>query len=188
MNNRFIAFDVETPNANNNRISAIGITIVENGRIVDERYTLVDPETHFDHFNIRLTGITPEAVEGKPNFPQLWKEIRPLMDSGLLIAHNAPFDMGVLAKCIDWYEIDWQLYAYYACTCAMGRKCYPHIKNHKLSTMCSHLGIELDHHHAGSDSRACAELLLDYLDQGLDVGKYLRRYNLSSVRARRSLW
>lgn len=187
MNNRFIAFDVETPNANNNRISAIGITIVENGKIVDERYTLVDPETHFDYFNIRLTGITPEAVEGKPNFLQLWKEIRPLMDSGLLIAHNAPFDMGVLTKCIDWYEIDWQPYAYYACTCAMGRKCYPDIKNHKLSTMCDYLGIKLNHHHAGSDSRACAELLLDYMDQGLPVDKYLRRYNLSSVRARRSL-
>jgi len=39
MNNRFIAFDVETPNARNNRISAIGITIVENGRIVGEKYT-----------------------------------------------------------------------------------------------------------------------------------------------------
>ena len=33
---RFIAFDVETPNSYNNRISAIGVTVVEDGKIVEE--------------------------------------------------------------------------------------------------------------------------------------------------------
>ena len=188
MNNRFIAFDVETPNARNNRISAIGITVIDKGIIVGEKYTLVHPETHFDNFNIRLTGITPEKVAGKPTFPALWEEIKTIMDSGLLIAHNAPFDMGVLAKCFSWYEIDWRPFTYYACTCAMGRKCYPNLSNHKLSTLCSHLGIDLDHHHAGSDSRACAELLIDYMDQGIHVANYQRKYNLSTVNARRSIW
>ena len=63
---RFIAFDVETPNSYNNRISAIGVTVVEDGKIVEEFFTLVDPETYFSNFNIQLTGITPEAVEGRP--------------------------------------------------------------------------------------------------------------------------
>ena len=35
---RFIAFDVETPNYQNNRMSAIGITVIEDGSIVDEYY------------------------------------------------------------------------------------------------------------------------------------------------------
>ena len=30
---RFIVFDVETPNYQNNRMSAIGITIIENGKL-----------------------------------------------------------------------------------------------------------------------------------------------------------
>lgn len=34
---RYIAFDVETPNRYNNRMSAIGISVIEEGRIVDER-------------------------------------------------------------------------------------------------------------------------------------------------------
>lgn len=57
---RYIVFDVETPNARNDRISAIGITVVEDRAITDSYYTLVNPETAFDPFNIRLTGITPE--------------------------------------------------------------------------------------------------------------------------------
>ena len=185
MKNRYVVFDVETPNYSNNRISSIGITVIEDAAIVDEYYTLVNPEAHFDPFNIRLTGITPEMVEDQPTFPQLWEKIAPVMSSGLLIAHNAPFDMGVLAKCLSAYQIEWQPFTYYACTCAMGRACYPDLGNHKLDTLCGHLGLSLDHHNAGSDSRACAELLLDYMQHALKVDRFLRRYDLAQRRTLR---
>ena len=122
---RYIAFDVETPNHANDRMSAIGITVVEGGRIVEEHEALVDPEVPFDLFNIRLTGIGPDQVAGAPTFPALWREIRPLMDSGVLVAHNAPFDMSVLAKCLRGYGIRWHPTVRYACTCQMGRRLLP---------------------------------------------------------------
>lgn len=84
---RFIAFDVETPNHLSDRMSAI-----------------------FDYFNTRLTGISEETVWDAPTFPELWPEIEPLMSGGLLVAHNAVFDMGVLKKCLQYYEIDWKPY------------------------------------------------------------------------------
>ncbi|WP_442871468.1 exonuclease domain-containing protein [Caproiciproducens sp.] len=179
MNDRYIAFDVETPNYANDRISAIGITVVENGSITDDFYSLVNPEVHFDPFNIRLTGITPEMAADQPTFPELWKMIEPVIGSGLLIAHNAPFDMGVLAQCLNDYGIEWHPFTYYACTCAMGRACYPQLQNHKLNTLCDYLNLNLDHHNAGSDSRACAELLLDYMHHGVQPNRFLRRYDLA---------
>ena len=178
MSDRYIVFDVETPNFRNDRISAIGISVVDGGCIADSFFTLVDPETHFDRFNIELTGISPELVQGKPNFPALWERIEPIMDSGILVAHNAPFDMGVLSKCLRAYGIAWKPQAAYACTCAMGRRCYPALPNHKLNTMCRHLHIALDHHRADSDSAACAGLLLDYLSRGLCVEPFIRNYRL----------
>lgn len=105
--------------------------------------------------------------------------------SGILIAHYAPFDMGVLARCLRAYRISWRPSLYYACTCAMGRACYPHLENHKLDTLCAHLGLRLAHHHAGSDSLACAKLLLDYLDHGIKVEKYIRQYDLAERRTQR---
>ena len=177
MSQRYVVFDVETPNFRNDRISAIGITVVEDGAIRNRFYSLVDPETHFDRFNIQLTGITPQMVEDAPNFAELWKTIAPIMDSGILVAHNAPFDMGVLAKCLRAYGIRWKAQASYTCTCAMGRKCYPTLPNHKLNTMCEHLGLSLDHHRADSDSDACAKLLLDYTEKGLCVERFLRTYS-----------
>lgn len=176
MPERYIVFDVETPNARNDRMSSIGITVVEDGKIVETFASLVDPEARFDYFNIQLTGISPEDVEDAPNFAELWEQIEPMMASGILVAHNAPFDMGVLSKCLHAYGIAWKPFAEYACTCAMGRKCYPQFPNHKLNTMCSELGIKLCHHQADSDSTACAELLIDYMNQGLSVKNFLRTY------------
>ena len=184
--NRYIAFDVETPNYANDRISAIGITVVENGAVVDDFYSLVNPEVHFDPFNVNLTGITPKMVADQPTFPQLWEKIEPVMDSGLLIAHNAPFDMGVLAQCLNAYQIEWQPFTYYACTCVMGRACYPRLENHRLNTLCDYLNLDLDHHNAGSDSNACAELLLDYMRHGLKPDRFLRRYDLAQRRTFRT--
>lgn len=187
MNERYIAFDVETPSYLNDRMSAIGITVIDSGVIVDDFYSLVNPEERFDYFNVQLTGITPEMVADQPTFSELWTEIEPLMSTGILIAHNAPFDMRVLAQCLDAYGIDWQPFAKYACTCTMGRACYPELSNHKLNTLCAYLDLNLDHHNAGSDSRACGELLLDYMRHGLNIGRYVRRYDLLQRRTLRSL-
>ena len=41
---KYIVFDVETPNRYNNRMSAIGISVVENGTIKRSYFSYVDPE------------------------------------------------------------------------------------------------------------------------------------------------
>lgn len=180
MTDRFIVFDTETPNHLNNRMSAIGISVVEHGEITEEFYTLVDPETDFDAFNIGLTGITPEAVRGAPTFPELWKQIQPLFDSGMPVAHNAPFDMGVLAKCLDAYSIHWRPWSRYVCTVKFARAALPGMPNYKLNTLCQELNIDLNHHNAGSDSHAAAEILIRCLKEG-DVSKCIRTAKMTVI-------
>ncbi len=170
---RFTVFDVETPNRLSNRMSAIGITVIEDGAIADEFYSLVNPETHFDYFNTKLTGISEETVRNAPVFPELWTRIEPLMSEGLLVAHNAVFDMNVLKKCLCDYGIDWKPYARYICTVQMGRRLLPGM-SHKLNVLCDYYGIRLDHHKADSDSHACAEILLRYLESGADIRQFIR--------------
>ena len=174
---RYIAFDVETPNHLNNRMSAIGITVIEDGEIVDLFYSLVNPEVSFDSFNTQLTGIDSRKVASAPTFGELWGEIEPVMSSGLLVAHNAPFDMGVLKNCLKAYQIHWLPCVTYICTVQMGRRLLPGMR-HGLDTLCDYYGICLDHHQADSDSRACAEILLRYLQTGANVKRFVRLYNL----------
>lgn len=179
---RYVAFDVETPNGENNRMSAIGIAIVEDGRVTGSFGTLVNPETYFSAFNVALTGITPEAAEKAPTFGELWETIEPLLGAGVLLAHNAPFDLSVLGKCLRAYCIDWERYVPYACTVRMGRAALPKLPNHRLDTLCAYYGIPLDHHRADSDSVACAELFCRYRSAGLAPSRFLRTYDLRDFR------
>lgn len=174
---KYIAFDVETPNRFCDRMSAIGITVVENGAITEEYYSLVDPETYFDRFNIRLTGINEYAVKDAPTFGHLWRQIEPILSGGILVAHNAVFDLGVLKRCLCGYDIFWRERVHYICTVQTGRRLLPNM-SHKLNVMCDYYGIPLDHHHAASDSRACAQILLKHMEQGAELRNYIWTYTL----------
>ena len=173
----YIVFDVETPNRSNDRMSAIGISAIKDNKIVANYFSLVDPETHFDYFNTKLTGIDADKVKGAPNFAELWKKIEPIMSKGILVAHNAVFDMSVLRACLRDYGISRKPTAKYLCTVQIGRRVLPDIK-HNLNVMCDHYGIALAHHQADSDSHACAEILLRYIESGIDVREYVKEYKL----------
>jgi len=105
MYNKFIVFDVETPNKSNSRMSSIGISVIENGVITDKFYSLINPEQKFDTFNSKLTKISEETVKDAPKFPEVWNQIEELMSDGILVAHNATFDLNVLKKCLQHYKI-----------------------------------------------------------------------------------
>lgn len=177
---RWICFDVETPNSQNHRMSAIGLVVVQDGEIRRQLYTLVDPETWFDPFNVRLTGISAQSVQGKPTFPLVWELIAPWMDSGVLVAHNAPFDMSVLSRCLLDYDLPFKPLATYACTCQMAKKLIPGLENHRLDTLCSALQIPLEHHNALSDAMACAKLLMHFQRFG-SLRPFLRTYDMAAV-------
>ena len=97
------------------------------------------------------------------------------MSSGILVAHNAPFDMGVLKKCLLGYGITWKEKAPYICTVRIGRALLPNM-SHRLSDMCRYYRIELDRHQADSDSHACAEILIRYMQSDVHVNEYARTW------------
>ena len=172
---RWVAFDVETPNFRNDRICSMGISIFEEGKLKESRHYLVNPETDFDYGNIRIHGIRPEEVEGEPTFPELWQLTGPVLHSGIVVAHNAVFDLGVLKKLFARYDIREESVPY-VCTCRMTRKLLPELPDHKLETLCRAFGIPLDHHNACSDSRACGEILRILTEKGYPLEPHLRTY------------
>lgn len=178
MPDTYVAFDVETPNCRNDRMSAIGVVIIENGEQTTNFYSLVNPEEPFDNFNIQLTGITPRMVRNQPTFPILWELLRPLLEKGILCAHNAPFDLGVLNKCLRDYGIPWKSTVEYVCTCQIGKRLLPSAPNHRLDTLAEMLDLPLQHHNALSDTKACAGLLQYYLGQA-DLTGLSRTFCLS---------
>ncbi|MCE5234731.1 MAG: 3'-5' exonuclease [Eubacteriales bacterium] len=154
----YTAFDVETPNRNNNSMCSIGLVHVENGAVTFQREYLVNPEADFDYGNVLIHGITEEMTHDAPTFPQVWKEIACFFD-GLLIAHNATFDLSVLKASLDRHDL-FIPEMYYVCTVLLARRHIPRERygSHRLNDLSRGLGIALDHHNALSDADACRQI------------------------------
>lgn len=156
---RYIAIDFETANEKRNSACSIGIAVYENYKLKDEKYWLIKPpEMIFKPMNIWIHGITPDMVEHENDFSEIWPEILPYIENNLVIAHNASFDISVLRNTLDTYGIEYPSFKY-ACSVNMVKNYYENLENHKLNTVSNYLGIDLLHHHAGEDARACGEIV-----------------------------
>ncbi|MGL6173708.1 MAG: exonuclease domain-containing protein [Cellulosilyticaceae bacterium] len=156
----FVAIDFETANEKRHSPCSLGITVVKNNQIISEKYWLIRPhELRFNPMNIWIHGIHPETVEHKKNFKELWPEILPFLENQLVIAHNASFDISVLRRTLDLYNIPYPSFQY-CCTMVMSRHFYYYLENAKLNTVNQHLGYHFNHHDARADATACANILL----------------------------
>ena len=58
--------------------------------------SLVDPGVPMPESSIAIHGITGAMVAGAPSFEQVLPRVAPLLSDAVLVAHNAPFDLGFL--------------------------------------------------------------------------------------------
>ncbi|NQZ56363.1 MAG: 3'-5' exonuclease [Lentisphaeraceae bacterium] len=157
---RVATLDFETANAQRNSACALGVTLIDNQQITETNYWLIKPIGGFDYRNVMVHGLNEDDVYNKPNFAQVWPEIKAYLGDRLLLAHNAAFDMSVLRKTLEAYGLEKPV-GKYSCTMRMAKNLWPHHRNHKLDTLCDHFGFELDHHNAASDALACARIGLE---------------------------
>ena len=52
----FVAFDFETANAKRNSACSLALSVVRNGQIVDEFYSLINPQAEFAPLTFAFTG------------------------------------------------------------------------------------------------------------------------------------
>lgn len=155
-----VAIDFETANAKRSSVCAVGIALVEGKVIVQRSSWLVrPPELDFDPYNIYIHGITEDDVRNKPEFNQLWDELRVYLQERTVLAHYASFDMSVLRHVLDEYGIAYPQLEY-LCTRAIAKCTWPKLLSYSLVTVSEHLGIEFRHHDPEEDAAACAEVAL----------------------------
>lgn len=162
----FSAIDFETATGAMESACAVGIVTLTNGVITDEYYSLIQPpENEYWRSNIQIHGITPAMTESLPGFHAIYPEVQKRLQGRLVIAHNEQFDRNVLKRTMRMYGLDYDellLPDRWECTCRIYRSLG--YKPANLSACCKRQGIELRHHEALSDARACALLYQNFLD------------------------
>lgn len=160
----FAAIDFETANGRRSSICSVGVVVVEGGQVAGSVHRLIRPRPNFySRFTTDIHGMVYEDTLYAPDFPDVWYEIAPKILGLPLVAHNSPFDEGCLRAAFELYEMRYPDYAFH-CTCRAARRAFPHLPNHKLPTVASHCGYDLEHHHhALADAEACAAIALKIL-------------------------
>jgi len=160
----FASIDFETANYSRVSICAAGLAVFENGTLTESPYWLVRPPKGHGWFLEEFTedchGLTWFDVQNAPEFPAIAPEfLDRLARSDIVIAHNAPFDIGALRATLDHFGLPCPEFQYF-CTCRVAKRFWPDLPDHQLSTLAAHIGHKFNHHHAQSDAEAAGRVLL----------------------------
>ena len=80
-----------------------------------------------------------------PEIDDVLKRFHDFIGDGVLVAHNASFDMGFLQ---EGYKIRAEAGPNPVIdTLELARALHPEMRNHRLNTLCKKFNIDLDHHH-----------------------------------------
>lgn len=157
----FIAIDVETANFEPTSICSIGAVKVENGVVVDRRYSLVCPEPNYYTWRCSAVhGLSDADTFDAPSFGTVWSEWQPWLEGYRLIAHNASFDSRCIRSACRLYGLDEP--SDWGCTLRAARKVIPRhvLPSKSLDSLCDFFGICLDNHHnALADAEAVVEIV-----------------------------
>lgn len=164
----YISIDIENPNARGNSICSIGIIVVKNKKVVDEKYSLINPEDRFDINNSNITGLNYSDVKDAPTFKEYWKSIKELFENNIIVGHNITYDLTVIAKALERYDIEVPIFNYY-CTLKLSRN-FINTNSYSLNSLCDLLNVNLEKHHNALEDAKASQKIFEYLDYNNDIG------------------
>ena len=176
----FVVFDIETTglNSHTNEIIEIGAVKIKSGRIVDRYSQLINPGRPIPYHITEITSITDEQVANEPKIDKVIGKFVDFVGDAVLVAHNAPFDMGFIKRDIKKYlSIDYQCSV--IDTLQMARDLFPDLKKYGLGDLNKTLGLALEkHHRAVDDSQATANMFIIFLEKYKEKGlEYMKDIN-----------
>ncbi|MCE8535181.1 hypothetical protein KBY24_17480 [Ruegeria pomeroyi] len=157
---QFFALDVETAHHDRGSICQIGVACVRYDNSIETWKTLVNPRTRHWVFS-GLHGIDAKMVQGAPTIDTVLKVLDPFLMGRTVYQHSGFDRSAIRAACLAlgrdepaWY---WQN------SVSIARHAWPELKENGgfgLASLKKHLGLSFEHHDAGEDARAAAQVVL----------------------------
>jgi DNA polymerase III epsilon subunit family exonuclease len=184
----FVAFDTETTGLHDtDRLVELAAVRFRGGQVEAEWSVLVDPGVPIPPAATAVHGLTDSDVAGRETAAEVLPAFLDFVQGAALVAHNAPFDLRVLALELlraglplpDQPVVD---------TCALSRLLPVSVPNHRLGTLADAFGVARGRpHRALSDARVAKDLLRAYLRELGPAADVLVRRHLTQDGLRLSL-
>ncbi len=159
----FVVVDLETTGgaAASDGITEIGAVKIRGGEVIGEFATLVDSGIAITPFVSVLTGITEQMIAAAPSLPAVLPSFLEFAAGAVLVAHNAPFDVGFLKTACAQHARPWPNPAVVD-TAVLARRVLTRdeVPNCKLSTLAQFFHASTTpNHRALYDARATVDVL-----------------------------
>jgi len=152
--------DLETTGgmAVHHRIIEVGIVLLEDGKVLEQWSSLVNPGQRIPPSIENFTGISNEMVADAPAFADLRDEVRRRLHGRLFIAHNARFDYGFVRN--EFRRLGEKFSAPVLCTVRLSRALFREHARHNLDTLIERYGLDCAARHRALGDAAVLPPLL----------------------------
>ena len=159
----FTVVDLETTGgaAGSDAITEVGAVKVRGGTVLGEFQTLVQPGRSLSPFVSVLTGITDSMLVSAPQAGSVLPAFLEFAHGSVLVAHNAPFDIGFLRAACAGAALAWPSFAIVD-TAVLARRVLTRdeVPNCKLATLAAFFRAQTQpSHRALADARATVDVL-----------------------------
>jgi DNA polymerase-3 subunit epsilon len=159
----FVVVDLETTGGSpaDSAITEIGAVKVRGGEVLGEFQTLVNPGTGIPPFIAVLTGITDAMTASAPGIGEALSAFLEFARGAVLVAHNAPFDLGFLRAACEGGGFSWPGFRRVD-TAVLARRVLSRdeVPNCKLATLSRYFATSTAPcHRALADARATVDVL-----------------------------
>lgn len=151
---RLAIIDLETTGTDptRDRVTEVAILLVDDGVLVEEWSSLVNPGVPIPAEIQALTGIRDDMVRGAPTFAALADEVMSRLHDRVFVAHNARFDYGFIKN--ECRRLGLKYTADVLCTVRLSRRLHPEYSQHGLDAIVERHGlVAADRHRAMGDAR-----------------------------------
>jgi len=148
------------------RATEVAAVILSNGQIVGRYQSLMNSGVYIPAEITRITGITNKMVSSAPPAKQVIQELHEFIQDAVLVAHNASFDRKFLINEGLHADLNFNDHSF-LCTMLLSRRVFQKALNHRLSTLASHVGLNVEgsFHRALFDAEITAQLFMKLVEK-----------------------
>ena len=162
---KFAIIDIETTGGGikGNKITEICVLVVQNGEVINEYTSLVNPGTEIPLYIETLTNINDKMLVDAPKFSEIASKIQEITRDCIFVAHNVNFDYNIIKAEFESLNLSFQRKR--LCTVRLAKKLIPGLFSYSLGNLCTSINIPHDNkHRAYGDCEATVTLFKRFID------------------------
>lgn len=161
MTYNFVAVSTEKASARAGSICSFAVVVVNDGAIAETKHWLIKPpDLFFEEKKLKAlkkVGFDLDHFTNSPQITEVWNEIKPFLESKLVICHDT-----FVKEVVELHEnfgLETKEFSHLSSK-EMAKSAYPLAKGHGLTVLAKEFGIKHQNHLDTSDADVTAQIIL----------------------------